>query len=141
MVLTKTKKELIEVLVRRYIKGSPLNVVVASKGRKLLVNGAVQLRNIDYENARAEFSVESQSYQGRVYGVTLSGFDSINMNSTCSCPYDEGDFCKHEIAAITFFLHNLETPQVFELSESKIIKPLNVITETPKEQPENFYLV
>lgn len=54
-----------------------------------------------YNEKRVRFDVYHFIVQGiNLYGVELE-FDGLdNVYSKCDCPYDYGDVCKHEVAAL-----------------------------------------
>jgi SWIM zinc finger len=70
-----------------------------TKGKAAFKAGWFLLKGLNRQSpGEATYSVRAEVGSQR-YTVTLYGFAGGELESTCSCPYNWGDMCKHEVAA------------------------------------------
>jgi SNF2 family DNA or RNA helicase len=82
---------------------------IKSRGAKIFSQGSCELNYVDTKaGGEANFKVRSDS-GGNKYKVNIRGFSSGKMSSSCSCPYDWGNMCKHEVAALYYLDQYLAT--------------------------------
>ncbi len=73
---------------------------VIRRGKKILQSGAVELIEHDELMGTIVFRVKDDSYATH-YKVYIQKYtDPKLMNLRCSCPYNMGDVCRHETAAL-----------------------------------------
>jgi SNF2 family DNA or RNA helicase len=81
---------------------------VIRRGKKIFNLGGVQKLRIDELSANASFRVRNDLYQNH-YTVNVNRFEEeAFMNVRCQCPYNMGEICRHEVAAL-FYLNELIT--------------------------------
>ncbi len=99
-------------IIRKYVeKNASPNVLL--RGKRLFGWQYTAAENIDFEQATAFFRVRSELHRFREYEVYLSGFDTDEIQTSCTCTYDGAGICKHRVAAL------LETAR--QLSEKKLV--------------------
>jgi SNF2 family DNA or RNA helicase len=83
---------------------------VVKRGKKIFLLGGVQLLMIEEISNQASFRVRNDLYHN-YYTVTISRFDQEHgISVRCQCPYNMGDICRHEVAAL-FHLNDLMVTQ------------------------------
>lgn len=71
------------------------------KGKSIYRNKEFKLINIDSEIQKAIYKVDSEYYYNQKYNVTITAYDDLDhIKATCSCPYNWGGLCKHQVAAL-----------------------------------------
>ncbi|MEO6832354.1 MAG: SWIM zinc finger family protein, partial [Chitinophagaceae bacterium] len=86
---------------------------VIRRGKKIFNNGGVQLLDVDQLLGQVRFRVRNDQYYTQ-YTVTIAQFmDEKAMNVRCQCPYNLGEICRHEAAAL-FQLNDMATAGFFE---------------------------
>jgi SNF2 family DNA or RNA helicase len=89
---------------------------VVRRGKKIFLNNGVSTLKIDEISATAHFRVRNDLYQN-YYTVTISKYESENqLNVRCQCPYNMGEICRHEVAAL-FYLNDLVQTQQLRTSD------------------------
>jgi len=102
----KVKNRIIQRYISKRVRGTSKD-----RGRQLLKSGACKLITMNTEKERAEYEVISEYQDATSYIVVITGFNhEQRINTQCSCPYDWGGMCKHEVAA----LYHLETTLGYE---------------------------
>ena len=96
---------------------------VLSRGKAIYrQGGGYTVKTLDLSGrGYAEFRVQSDSY-GKTYRVEIEDFNTPNIKSSCSCPYDWGEVCKHRVAAILHILDKL--PNVAEPTYYQMISTI-----------------
>ncbi|MFN2438039.1 MAG: SNF2-related protein [Chitinophagaceae bacterium] len=73
---------------------------VIRRGKKIHLTGLVELAEHDYLFAAVTFRVKDDSYS-TFYKVYIQNYkDPKSLSLRCSCPYNLGDICRHEAAAL-----------------------------------------
>jgi len=76
---------------------------IKSRGEDLFDSGSIRYADINETNGTAFFRVQGTE----LYEVHITGlYDYIS--SECSCPYDWGPVCKHQVAALLHILDKLD---------------------------------
>jgi superfamily II DNA or RNA helicase len=72
---------------------------VVSRGKAIFTAGRYTFKSMDrVPPGEARFSVQSEATNQR-YTVVLTGITGTTPGGSCTCPYDMGDVCKHQVAA------------------------------------------
>lgn len=86
---------------------------VIRRGKRIFNSRGVQLLDVDHLLHQVRFRVRNDQYNN-YYTVTVSKFnDERAMSVRCQCPYNLGDICRHEVAAL-FQLNEMATAGFFE---------------------------
>ncbi|MBN9483633.1 MAG: helicase SNF2 [Bacteroidetes bacterium 43-93] len=86
---------------------------VIRRGKKIFYTGGVQMLDVDHLLEQVRFRVRNDVYQN-YYTVTVNKFlDTRNLSVRCQCPYNMGDICRHEVAAL-FQLNDILQSGFFE---------------------------
>jgi non-specific serine/threonine protein kinase len=86
---------------------------VVRRGKKIFYTSGVQLLDKDHIAEQVRFRVRNDLYQN-FYTVTVNKYlDPVEMTVRCQCPYNMGDICRHEAAAL-FQLNDLIQSGFFE---------------------------
>src|SRR5690606_17288485 len=73
---------------------------VIRRGKKIFFGGGVQLLDVDHLLDQVRFKVRNDQYYNH-YNVTVKEFSSDKKLSVrCQCPYNLGEICRHEVAAL-----------------------------------------
>ncbi len=120
---------------------------VAKRGEKLFRQGAIQSYNIENKQDSATFTVQGT----QIYEVTINGLNS-SIRSECSCPYNWGPVCKHQVACFLSLIEELggivdqDEKEILTAKSKKIAKqPLHIssqpieIKEFKTITEEHFY--
>ncbi|XZF13785.1 SNF2-related protein [Chitinophagaceae bacterium MMS25-I14] len=86
---------------------------VIRRGKKIFLNSGASLLDVDHLLEQVRFRVRNDLYQN-YYTVTIQKFlhpDSLSVR--CQCPYNMGDICRHEVAAL-FQLNDIVQTGLFE---------------------------
>ncbi len=114
-----------ETPLAKYLKANTQPQIM-SKGRSIFRGGSYKLKSMDISGRGfAEFRVESE-YYGNKYLVDISDFNTPNIKTNCSCPYNLGGICKHRVAAILYILDRLPTnftPTYYQMMSSMVMFP------------------
>lgn len=90
------KNQIIQQYISRRSRGTS-----KTQGKKILTAGAVKTKKVSIKNQVASFEVESEYYFNKFYTVLVNNFNEIDrIESSCTCDYDWGGMCKHEVAAL-----------------------------------------
>ena len=88
---------------------------VIRRGKKIHAIGYVELVDYDELLDSVSFRVKDDSYS-TFYRVNIQKFkDPKTLSVRCTCPYNLGDICRHEAAAL---IHRPENPQVVMLTRN-----------------------
>lgn len=86
---------------------------VIRRGKKIFHTAGVQLLDVDHLIEQVRFRVRNDLYQN-YYTVTVSKYtDPKNLLIRCQCPYNLGEICRHEVAAL-FQLNDIVQSGFFE---------------------------
>ncbi|HXS35455.1 MAG TPA: SNF2-related protein [Flavipsychrobacter sp.] len=86
---------------------------VVRRGKKIFLTSGVQLLDVDHLLEQVRFRVRNDLYQN-YYTVTVSKFlQPKQVSVRCQCPYNLGDICRHEVAAL-FQLNDILQSGFFE---------------------------
>src|SRR2546423_1650421 len=73
---------------------------VIRRGKRIYHTSGVQLLDVDHLLLQIRFRVRNDVYHN-YYTVTISKYNDPNALSVrCQCPYNLGDICRHEVAAL-----------------------------------------
>ncbi len=86
---------------------------VIRRGKRIFHTAGVQFLDVDHLLGQVRFRVRNDQYHN-YYTVTVSKFsDEKGMSVRCQCPYNLGDICRHEVAAL-FQLNDMSAAGFFE---------------------------
>ncbi len=86
---------------------------VIRRGKKIFYTSGVQLLDVDHLIEQVRFRVRNDLYQN-YYTVTVSKYLQLKgLSIRCQCPYNLGDICRHEVAAL-FQLNDILQSGFFE---------------------------
>ncbi|RYD57685.1 MAG: helicase SNF2 [Sphingobacteriales bacterium] len=86
---------------------------VIRRGKKIFNTSGVQLLDVDHLIEQVRFRVRNDVYQN-YYTVTVAKYlDPAQLSIRCQCPYNLGDICRHEVAAL-FQLNDIIQSGFFE---------------------------
>src|ERR1043165_6266193 len=89
---------------------------VVRRGKRIFHTAGVQLLDVDHLLQQVRFRARNDVYQN-YYTVTVSKFnDPKQLSVRCQCPYNLGDICRHEVAAL-FQLNDLVLSGFFDNAE------------------------
>jgi non-specific serine/threonine protein kinase len=89
---------------------------VIRRGKKIFYTAGVQMLDVDHLIEQVRFRVRNDVYQN-YYTVTVNKYlDPANLSIRCQCPYNLGDICRHEVAAL-FQLNDIIQSGFFENTE------------------------
>ncbi|MBK7764299.1 MAG: DEAD/DEAH box helicase family protein [Bacteroidetes bacterium] len=90
---------------------------VIRRGKRIFLTGGVQLVKKDEFTGQITFKVKNDMYYNQ-YNVTISKFhDTSTLSARCSCPYNMGEICRHEAAAL-FQLNDMIVNQTLNASQA-----------------------
>jgi hypothetical protein len=86
---------------------------VIRRGKKIFHTSGVQMLDVDHLIEQVRFRVRNDLYQN-YYTVTVTKYlDPKNLSIRCQCPYNLGEICRHEVAAL-FQLNDIVQSGFFE---------------------------
>lgn len=86
---------------------------VIRRGKKIFFTSGVQMLDVDHLLEQVQFRVRNDVYQN-YYTVTINKYmDTEHLSVRCQCPYNLGEICRHEVAAL-FQLNDLLQSGFFE---------------------------
>ncbi len=89
---------------------------VIRRGKRIFYTSGVQFLDIDHLLGQVRFRVRNDQYHN-FYTVTISKFnDEHAMSVRCQCPYNLGEICRHEVAAL-FQLNDMSAAGFFDDTE------------------------
>lgn len=99
---------------------------VIRRGKKIFFTSGVQMLDVDHLLEQVRFRVRNDVYQN-YYTVTVNKYmDGEHLSVRCQCPYNLGEICRHEVAAL-FQLNDLLQSGFFENSDIKYNQQHTVI--------------
>ncbi|TAL62763.1 MAG: hypothetical protein EPN85_01865 [Bacteroidetes bacterium] len=75
---------------------------------------------VDKEKNAATYIIRGDS--GIRYTVSIHNFNRENISSSCTCPFDWGDICKHEVAALLHLENSLPNGTPFVVAKKQIAR-------------------
>src|ERR1700743_2227864 len=98
--------------ILRYVYNHGTEEVI-KRGKKIFYTSGVQLLDVDHLLEQVRFRVRNDLYQN-YYTVTISKYlQPQGLSVGCQCPYNLGDICRHEVAAL-FQLNDILQSGFFE---------------------------
>jgi len=89
---------------------------VIRRGKKIFYTSGVQMLDVDHVIEQVRFRVRNDLYQN-YYTVTVNKYlNPKDISVRCQCPYNLGDICRHEVAAL-FQLNDIIQSGFFENTE------------------------
>src|SRR6185436_10867790 len=86
---------------------------VIRRGKKIFYTSGVQMLDVDHLLEQVRFRVRNDLYQN-YYTVTINKYlQPKEMSVRCQCPYNLGEICRHEVAAL-FQLNDILQSGFFE---------------------------
>jgi SNF2-related domain/Helicase conserved C-terminal domain/Bacterial SNF2 helicase associated len=112
-------------ILQKYIYNHGTEEVV-KRGKKIHLTGGVQVMKIDEISTTATFRVRNDLYHN-YYNVSISRFEDENSISVrCQCPYNMGEICRHEVAAL-FHLQELLLTQQYSSGTATYDQSLTIV--------------
>lgn len=105
-----------------------LDEVIIKRGRDYFENENIQEMK---ETGKNQYIVDVKGTKGYTVTIHLNGAGDI-MFTACSCPYDFGDFCKHQVAAFYALRTQIEGGTV--PIRKKVEDLETVLKDLPKEE-------
>ncbi len=100
----------------KYIYSSGAEEVIR-RGKRIFLTGGVQMIKRDEFTGQITFKVRNDMYYNQ-YNVTISKYhDENTLSARCTCPYNMGEICRHEAAAL-FQLNDMIVNQTLNASEA-----------------------
>lgn len=100
----------------KYIYNHGSDEVIRRGKRIFLTQGAKLIRKDDFTN-QLTFKVRNDQYYNQ-YNVTISKYqDESTLSARCQCPYNMGEICRHEAAAL-FQLNDMILNQTLDSSKA-----------------------
>ena len=116
--------------IEQYIRENASSPI-RSRGERIYRQKKIISCNIDKTKDVAVYSIRGT---GGTYLVTIAHFEGENISSECSCPFDWGIICKHEVAALLHLDQELNNG-----SEEKIAEKQKRIN-TKRKTTEPYYI-
>lgn len=86
---------------------------VIRRGKKIFHTSGVQMLDVDHMLEQVRFRVRNDLYKN-FYTVTINKYiDDKHLSVRCQCPYNLGEICRHEVAAL-FQLNDILQSGFFE---------------------------
>lgn len=109
----------------KYIYNHGSEEVIRRGKRIFLTQGVKLIRKDDFTN-QLIFKVRNDQYYNQ-YNVTVSKYqDASQITARCQCPYNMGEICRHEVAAL-FHLSDLILNQALDMSKANFNQSHTVI--------------
>lgn len=86
---------------------------VIRRGKKIFHTAGVQMLDVDHLLEQIRFRVRNDLYQNYYTVTVLKYLDTKNLSVRCQCPYNLGEICRHEVAAL-FQLNDILQSGFFE---------------------------
>ena len=99
---------------------------VIRRGKKIFFTSGVQMLDVDHLLEQVRFRVRNDVYRN-YYTVTINKYmDRDHLSVRCQCPYNLGEICRHEVAAL-FQLNDLLQSGFFENTDIRYDQKHTVI--------------
>ncbi|MDR3680400.1 MAG: SNF2-related protein [Flavipsychrobacter sp.] len=89
---------------------------VIRRGKKIFYASGVQLLDVDHLLEQVRFRVRNDLYQNYYTVTVLKFLQPQDLSVRCQCPYNLGEICRHEVAAL-FQLNEILQSGFFENSD------------------------
>jgi SNF2 family DNA or RNA helicase len=90
---------------------------VIRRGKKIFLTGGVKLLRREEVGSQLVFKVRNDQYYNQ-YTVTVSKYQqAATLQARCQCPYNMGEICRHEVAAL-FQLNDMLENQTLDTSQA-----------------------
>lgn len=90
---------------------------VIKRGKRIFLTGGVQMVKRDEFTGQITFKVRNDMYYNQ-YNVTISKYhDTESLTARCNCPYNMGEICRHEAAAL-FHLNDMIINQRLDAADA-----------------------
>ncbi|NPD45698.1 MULTISPECIES: DEAD/DEAH box helicase [unclassified Lentimicrobium] len=100
--------------IDKYVNSHATSVVV-KRGKQMYRSGKVDFEDYSERTDGWSFSVHGTMK----YRIIILGVDNLNIETSCTCPFDWGNLCKHSIAALYFVSDNIgNQPTLLESKNS-----------------------
>jgi len=99
---------------------------VIQRGIRIYRAGNVKLASFDENNDVFRFSVTGN----HTYDVKIENLLARNVRTSCTCPYDWGEICKHTVAALKYLAKN-----DFQNFDQLDVHAAQVVAKKPKHVP------
>lgn len=86
---------------------------VIRRGKKIFNSGGVQLLDVDHLLEQIRFRVRNDLYQNYYTVIVNKYLQEKSLSVRCQCPYNLGEICRHEVAAL-FQLNEILQSGFFE---------------------------
>jgi SNF2 family DNA or RNA helicase/uncharacterized Zn finger protein len=98
--------------ILRYVYNHGTEEVIR-RGKKIFYTSGVQMLDVDHLLEQVRFRVRNDLYQN-YYNVTINKYlQPAELTVRCQCPYNLGEICRHEVAAL-FQLNDILQSGFFE---------------------------
>ncbi len=98
--------------ILRYVYNHGTEEVIR-RGKKIFYTSGVQMLDVDHLLEQVRFRVRNDLYQN-YYTVTVNKYlQPKELSVRCQCPYNLGEICRHEVAAL-FQLNDILQSGFFE---------------------------
>src|ERR1700733_10052992 len=98
--------------ILRYVYNHGTEEVIR-RGKKIFYTSGVQMLDVDHLLEQVRFRVRNDLYQN-YYTVTINKYlQPKDLSVRCQCPYNLGEICRHEVAAL-FQLNDILQSGFFE---------------------------
>src|ERR1700749_914532 len=98
--------------ILRYVYNHGTEEVI-KRGKKIFYTSGVQMLDVDHLIEQVRFRVRNDLYQN-YYTVTINKYlQPGEISVRCQCPYNLGEICRHEVAAL-FQLNDILQSGFFE---------------------------
>lgn len=109
----------------KYIYNNSSDEVIR-RGKRIFINQGVKLIKKDDLTNQLYFRVRNDQYFNQ-YNVSISKYhDENNISARCQCPYNMGEICRHEAAAL-FYLNELIVNQALDNTQAHFNQSHTVI--------------
>src|ERR1700749_1541767 len=89
---------------------------VIRRGKKIFYASGVQLLDVDHLLEQVRFRVRNDLYQNYYTVTVLKFLQPQELSVRCQCPYNLGEICRHEVAAL-FQLNDMSAAGFFDDTE------------------------
>lgn len=109
----------------KYIYNNSSDEVIR-RGKRIFLTQGVKMVKKDELTNQLLFRVRNDQYYNQ-YNVTISKYhDEKNISARCQCPYNMGEICRHEAAAL-FYLNELIVNQALDNTQAHFNQSHTVI--------------
>jgi len=110
---------------------------IIKRGKQIYKANEWSLDSIDLDNKKMTFRMDSSS-RDEDYQVEITNYNIETLDSSCTCPYDWGPMCKHEVAALMVVKQELGNGTLSSNKEEQISNVAVATVEQKKVELQNF---